>query len=175
MLENIAKKLALISEVTGKTLAWLTLLMVATTFTIVLLRYGFNTGWIAMQESVNYMHAMVFMLGAAYAYKHNTHVRVDIFYNKFSAEKKAWVNLLGNIFLLAPICIFILYASFDYVAIAWKIKEASAETAGLPFAYLLKTVIPLMALLLLVEALADSLRQIIQLQGTPISRQKNPS
>ena len=118
-----------------------------------------------MQECVNYMHSLVFMLGAAYAYKHAAHVRVDIFYMNFSAKKKAWVNLIGNIFLLAPICFFIFFVSFEYVAVSWRIQESSQETGGLPFVYLLKTIIPLMASLLLTQAIADSLRQIITIKN----------
>lgn len=152
-----------ISENTGRLLSWLTLLMVLTTFAIVVLRYAFNIGWIAMQESISYLHALVFMLGAAYAFKHEAHVRVDIFYRNFTPRGKAWVDLLGNLFLLIPVCIFILISSFDYVALAWRIQETSRETGGLPYIYLLKTAIPAMAILLLIQAIAGCLQNIVLL------------
>lgn len=162
-LHNTAIALERISEICGRLLAWLTLAMVLTTFLIVLLRYAFDLGWIAMQESVNYMHALVFMLGTAYAYKHSAHVRVDIFYLRMTAQQQAWVNILGNFILLMPMCVFIIAVSTDYVALSWKIQEGSQETGGLPFVYLLKTIIPLMAALLMLQALADSLKQYITL------------
>ena len=88
-----------ITDSTGKLISWLTLFMVLLTFLIVVLRYGFNIGWIAMQESVLYFHGTVFMLGAAYTLKADGHVRVDIFYQNFSIKGKALVNLLGALFL----------------------------------------------------------------------------
>ncbi len=150
-----------VNEKTGRLLAWLTLGMVLVTFATVLLRYLFNLGSIAVQESVTYMHALVFMLGAAYAMKNQAHVRVDIFYRTFSVRHKAFVDLSGNLLFLMPVCIFIFYISFDYVQLAWKIKETSLETGGLPFTYLLKTVIPAMAVLLFLQALADSINALI--------------
>ncbi|MCZ6584533.1 MAG: TRAP transporter small permease subunit, partial [Gammaproteobacteria bacterium] len=70
------------SEFTGTVIAWLTIMMVLVTFVIVVLRYAFDLGWISMQESVTWMHAAVFMLGAAYTLKRDEHVRVDIFYRR---------------------------------------------------------------------------------------------
>lgn len=155
--------LANINEMLGRALAWLTLLTVLVTFTVVLLRYAFNLGWISMQESVSYLHALVFMLGTGYAFKHEAHVRVDIFYQNFNARGQALVNLLGNLLLLAPFCVFILINSFDYVAASWRIREASPETGGLPYIYLLKTVIPTMAAMLLLQAVANSLENLVTL------------
>lgn len=160
---KIAGFLANINEMLGRALAWLTILMVLITFTVVLLRYAFNLGWIGMQESVSYLHALVFMLGAGYAFKHEAHVRVDIFYQNFSPRRRAWVNLLGNLLFLIPFTVFILVNSFDYVAASWRIKEASPETGGLPYIYLLKTVIPAMAVVLLLQAAAGSLENLVTL------------
>ena len=83
------------SERLGETISWLTLIMVCVTFTVVMLRYLFNLGWIAMQEISTYLHGTLFMLGAAYTLKADGHVRVDILYRPMSARGKAWVNLLG--------------------------------------------------------------------------------
>lgn len=160
---SIARKLETLNEYIGQSLAWLTLGMVIVTVLIVILRYFFNLGWIAMQESVIYMHACVFMLGTAYALKHNAHVRVDIFYQTFSARRKASIDLFGNLFLLMPICLFIFFLSFDYVVLSWKLTETSAEAGGLPYVYLLKTLIPAMAILLLLQAIANCLKNIYTL------------
>jgi len=149
-----------ITEFTGKIISWFTLIMVLLTFIIVVLRYGFNLGWVAMQESVLYFHGLTFMLGAAYTLKDGGHVRVDIFYQKFSNKGKAVVNLLGAIFLLLPVCIFIFYISFDYVAIAWKIMEKSPEAGGLPLVYLSKSFILLLSISLSLQGIAEICRNL---------------
>jgi len=148
------------TEFTGKIISWFTLIMVLLTFAIVVLRYGFNLGWVAMQESVLYFHGLTFMLGAAYTLKDGGHVRVDIFYQRFSTKGKAVVNLLGAIFLLLPVCIFIFYISFDYVAIAWKIMEKSPEAGGLPLVYLSKSFILLFSISLSLQGIAEIFRNL---------------
>ena len=148
----------------GKGLGWLTLTMVLLTFFIVILRYFFSWGSIALQELVMYMHALVFMGGAAYALQHDEHVRVDIFYREMSEKRKAWVNLIGTIFLLIPVCGLMLWLSLEYVGRAWLIREASPEPGGLAFVYLLKTMIPLMAGLLLLQGISQILHSILTLR-----------
>jgi len=141
--------------------AWLTLAMVIVTFAIVVLRYGFETGWIAMQESVTYMHALVFLMGIPYTLKHDGHVRVDIFYSKMSERGKTRVNLLGTLLLLFPVTLFIAWISWDYVMASWQLKEQSGEAGGLPWVYLLKSSILLMTLLLLIQGISQLLLNIV--------------
>lgn len=171
MLFSLAKKFVQtidqITESLGKGIAWLTLLMVLLTFSIVVLRYGFNLGWIGMQESVLYFHGLVFMLGAGYTLKHDSHVRVDIFYQQYSAKQKAWLNLFGSIFLLLPVCIFIFFISVNYVVSSWKILEQSPEAGGLPLVYLNKSLILLLAVTLTLQGGAEILRNIIMLMKRP--------
>ena len=165
ILARIAFHIDRLSEWTGRTIAWLTLGMVLVTFAVVLLRYLFNTGWIAMQESITTMHALVFMLGAAYTLRHDGHVRVDIFYQKFGPRGRAWVDLFGTLLLLLPVTVFIAWSSWEYVAIAWDLKEGSREAGGLPGVYLLKTAIPLMAALMLLQGISLALRSVLVLLG----------
>ncbi len=154
---KIAQSLEKITVWSGQLIAWLTLAMVLTTFSIVILRYGFSTGWIAMQESVVYMHALVFLIGIPYTLNYDGHVRVDIFYSKMSPRNKAWVNLLGTIFLLFPVTIFIAWSSWDFVAASWSMGEESGEAGGLPGVYLLKSCILIMTLLLLIQGTSQFL------------------
>ena len=116
-LQALADSLDRFAEKTGRIIAWLTLAMVLTTVSIVVLRYLFNSGSIALQESVTYLHATVFMLGAAYTLKHDAHVRVDIVYQKLTPRARAWVDLLGTLLLLLPVCLFMLYSSMGYVEV----------------------------------------------------------
>jgi TRAP-type mannitol/chloroaromatic compound transport system permease small subunit len=143
-----------VNEWVGRVISWLTLLMVITTFIIVVLRYAFDIGWVFVQESVSYMHAIVFMLGAAYTLKHNAHVRVDIVYQKCSVKTRAWIDCMGTLLLLIPVAGFIIYSSWEYVADSWAIQESSRNSGGLPGVYLLKTTILLMASLLILQSIA---------------------
>ena len=136
----------------GRAVSWLTLAMVVLTFTIVVLRYGLNQGWIWLQESVIYLHATVFMLAAAWAFQSDKHVRVDIFYRDHSPRHKAWVNLLGTLIFLLPFSIFLFIIGWEYVAASWAAMETSREAGGLPLVYLLKSLILVLPALLLVQS-----------------------
>jgi len=149
-----------VNDVISRTAAWLVVAMVVVTFGIVVMRYLFNIGSIQAQESVIYMHAIVFMLAAASTLKQDGHVRVDIFYSKMSVRKKALVNFFGNLFLLIPVCIFILWNSWEYVLNAWNIKEGSREAGGLPWVYLLKTVMIFFAVMLILQGISEMLKSL---------------
>jgi TRAP-type mannitol/chloroaromatic compound transport system permease small subunit len=137
---------------TGRTVAWLSLGMVLLSFAVVVLRYGFNLGWIWLQETVTYLHAIVFMVAAAWALQTDDHVRVDIFYRERTPRQKAVVDAAGTLLFLIPVCVFLLVRSWPYVASAWSIREGSYEASGLPWVYLLKTLILVLPALLLVQA-----------------------
>jgi TRAP-type mannitol/chloroaromatic compound transport system permease small subunit len=137
--------------------------MVLITFLIVVLRYGFNLGWIAMQESVMYLHAMVFLLGAAHTLRVNEHVRVDIFYRRFSQKKQAKVDIFGSLFLLMPVNIFIFMVSFEYVMRGWRVMEASQEAGGIPAVFLLKSLILLFSFTMLLQGIAEVIRNVAKL------------
>ncbi|MFD2435528.1 TRAP transporter small permease subunit [Modicisalibacter luteus] len=149
----------------GKALAWLILAMMLIQFLIVVLRYMFNFNSIPMQESVMYMHALVFLLAASYTLKHDGHVRVDIFYRGFSARRKAWVDLFGTLFLLMPVMLFVLVSSLGYVSKSWAILEGSPDTGGIPAIFLLKTLIPVFAVLMIVQGIAELIRNALIIAG----------
>lgn len=168
-LEALAQRIDALNEWIGRGIAWLTVAMVVVTFAVVVLRYAFNVGWIALQESVTYMHGLVFMLGAAYTLRHDGHVRVDIFYGKFGPRAKAWVDLFGSGLLLVPTMVFIFFISWGYVATSWQLLEGSPETGGLPGIFLLKTAIPAMAVLMTLQGVALMARSFLVLRGHPES------
>lgn len=157
-----------LNEGVGRAVSWLTLGMVLVTFTVVVLRYLFNMGWIAMQESVIYMHAAVFMLGAAYTLKNAGHVRVDLIYRSRSKRTQAWIDLWGSLLLLLPVCLFIAWISWEYIAASWSVKETSQEAGGIPAVFLLKTIIPVMASLMVLQGLSQFLTNLLYLlSGEP--------
>jgi TRAP-type mannitol/chloroaromatic compound transport system permease small subunit len=154
-----------LNEILGSAVSWLSLLMVLVTFLIVVLRYALDLGWIWLQESVTYMHAALFLVGAAYTLKHEGHVRVDIFYRRFTPRTQAWVDLGGSLLLLLPVCIFIFSVSWEYVAHSWALLEGSREAGGLDGVYLLKSLILVMAGLLVLQGLAQAIRRLLILLG----------
>jgi TRAP-type mannitol/chloroaromatic compound transport system permease small subunit len=154
-----------ISEFLGSAVSWLSLAMVLVTFIIVVLRYAFDLGWIWLQESVTYMHAALFLVGAAYTLKHEGHVRVDIFYRRFTPRTRAWVDLGGSLLLLLPVCFFIFSVSWEYVAQSWDLHEGSREAGGLDGVYLLKSLMLVMAGLLVLQGLAQAIRHLLALFG----------
>lgn len=143
----------------GKASAWLTLIMVLVTFVVVVMRYAFDAGLIWLQESVVWMHAFVFMVGAAYTLQQEQHVRVDIFYREMSVKGRAWVDLAGVVVFLLPLCFFLAWKALDYVAVSWKLHEASRESGGLPY-----PLIPLLKSILIVMPVTVGLQGIALLQ-----------
>ncbi len=153
------------TELTGRTVAWLTAAMAVLTVLVVVLRYAFGEGAIALQESITYLHGIVLMLGMAYALKHDAHVRVDLIYSRLSPRGQSLVNLLGHCLFLIPVAATLLWSSLPYVRASWRILEGSSEVGGLPAVFLLKTLIPIMAALLLLQALAEIVRQLARLHS----------
>jgi TRAP-type mannitol/chloroaromatic compound transport system permease small subunit len=143
--------------------------MVILVVLVVITRYFLGLGSIALQESVTYLHCLVFMMGFAFTLKHDGHVRVDIFYRGFSPRFKAIVNLIGGLLFLIPFCLLIFFISWDYVLASWVIRETSAENNGLPFIYLLKTLMLLMPVTLLLQGIAEIIRSGLILSGADVS------
>lgn len=160
-----AEAVTVCNERIGRAVSWLTLAMVLIYFGVVLLRYLFSSGSIALQESVTYLHAMVFMLAAAWTLTRDAHVRVDIFYARWSARSKDMADLAGSLLLLLPVAVFILLVSLEFVSESWRVRETSAQPGGLPYLYLLKALIPVMAAQLLLQALAQAITIAARLTG----------
>lgn len=155
------------SDASGKLVSWLTLFMVIVTFVIVVMRYVFDAGLIWLQESVIWMHATVFMVGAAYTLKHEEHVRVDVFYRNMSQRRRAWVDTLGVLFMLLPLCGFLALKSFDFAATSWSMHEASRESGGLPYPVLplVKSVLIIMPVAVALQGLSLLRRSVACLLG----------
>lgn len=151
-------------EHVGRAVSWLSLGMAAGTVLVVVLRYA-GVGSVALQESVAYMHAALFTLGASYTLQCDGHVRVDVLYRGWSPRTQALIDLLGTVLLLGPFCVYVGVKSVRYVASSWSILEGSPEAGGLPAVFLLKTLIPLMVLLLGVAGLCRAGRLVVRLRG----------
>ena len=160
-MERISKYLDSFSEMTGKICSWFVALMVLVTCLVVVMRYGLDMGSVFLQDVVLYLHGGLFLLGAAFALKRGAHVRVDIFYRNFSNSKKALVDLLGNLIFLQPICWTILLYSWGYVEFSWRIMEVSPEPDGLPFVYVQKSLLIVVAILLALQSISEILKSLL--------------
>ena len=161
-------------EWSGLLVSWLSLAMVLVTFFVVTLRYVFDTGSIALQESITYLHASIFLVGAAWTLQQDAHVRVDIFYNNFSSETRAWIDFLGSLFLLLPVMVFISWVSWDYISDSWAVTEGSREAGGLAGVYLLKTLILVFTALLILQGIVQALEAMQKiLSPQPIESDKD--
>jgi len=145
---GIAARIDAFNVTLGKATSWLTLFMVVVTFVVVVLRYLFGVGLIWLQESVTWMHAAVFMLGAAYTLQQEEHVRVDIFYRDMSERGKALVNAVGVLIFIFPLCGFLFVEALSYVGASWSDHEVSRNSGGLPYPFvpLIKSALLLMPL-----------------------------
>lgn len=131
--------------------AWASLMMVLGMCAVVVLRYGFALSFVALQEAIIYLHAALFMLGAAYTWQQNGHVRIDILQHYLTVRQQAGIELGGIILLLWPLCAYMAYSSWGYVADSWALWEGSSEPGGIPGVFLLKTLLLLLPLLLALQ------------------------
>ena len=164
--KNLIHFVDLLIERLGNVLNVLMMALVCVVIVVVIGRYFFDIGSIALQELTTYLHSTVFMLGISYTLKHDEHVRVDIFYRNFSEKKQAIVNVIGGLMFIFPMSIFIGWSSWDYVLASWSIMETSTENNGLPFIYLLKTVMLIMPFLLAIQGLITVAKNLLALYGS---------
>lgn len=143
-----------INRVIAKVIRWFALLMVLVQFAIVVGRYVFGVNSIAAQESVLYLHAALFMLGAGYTLQVDKHVRVDVFYAKVSAAAQRRIDIFGHIVLLLPSMLVLLYWSWPSVRNSWKILEGPISVGGIEAVFLLKTLIPAFCILVILQSLS---------------------
>ena len=150
----------------GNVLNILMIALVCVVIVVVIGRYFFEIGSVALQELTTYLHATIFMLGISYTLKHDGHVRVDIFYRNFSEKKQALINVIGGLVFVLPISMFVGWSSWEYVLASWSIMETSTENNGLPFIYLLKTVMLIMPFLLATQGLINVAKNLFMLYGS---------
>ena len=154
------------SNAVGRAASWLTLGMVIVSFIIVVIRYVFDSGFIWLQESLSWMHAAVFMLGAAYTLQQDGHVRVDVFYREMSLKRRSLVDFGGVLIFILPVCAYFIVEAYDYVAASWSIREESRNSGGLPYPLipLLKSLLIVMPLMVALQGLSLAFRSLKQLR-----------
>lgn len=164
-MEKLADRLDRLNRAVGATVRWLALAMVLVQFGIVLMRYVYGFSSIAVNESVLYMHATLFMLGAGYTLLVDEHVRVDIFQAKAGTRGKARIDVVGHVVLLIPSMVALLYWSWPSVRNAWAIYEGPISVGGIPAVFLLKSLIPAFCVLLILQSAACLMRNFLILRS----------
>lgn len=164
-LRPIARALDAFAKHLGHALSWLALAMVLVTTCVVLLRYVFGLSFIWMQESITYMHGLLFMLAASYTLYVDGHVRVDVFYRTASERTRALVDLLGTYFFLFPVMFLLIDTALPYVEFSWSVHEGSKETSGIQAIYLLKSAILVFCYLMIMQGIANAIHRAAELAG----------
>ena len=167
LLNQLSVRLEQFSECTGKLVSWLVLVMVLLVSYDVAMRYFFQSGSVALQEMEWHLFSLIFLFGASYTLKHDDHVRLDLFYkSKFMDDRRrAWVDLFGSIFLLIPFCILIISSAWPFVVQSYIHLEGSPDPGGLPYRWILKASIPLGFTFLLLQGIADIVKNLSTLLG----------
>ena len=153
-----------INERIGVLTSWLTALLVLVVCYDVVVRYLFGESSVGLQELEWHIFALIFLVSAAYTLKVDEHVRVDVFYTQLSSKKKAWINLVGSIFLLIPFCLIVIISSQDFVLSSFRVNETSPDAGGLPARYILKVFIPISFFLLLLEGIALAFKSFVKIK-----------
>lgn len=162
LLAKIALKIENLSEKIGKSVSWLTFVLVLLVCFDVVSRYLFKSSSVAVQELEWHLFAVIFLLGAAYTFKHDEHVRVDLIYSRLSHKSQSLINILGTIIFLIPFCLMIIYASQTFVISSFNMGETSPDPGGLPARYILKAILPISFLLILFQSFALIIRSLVQ-------------
>lgn len=171
-LRSLAGWIDRLNEYVGRGVAWVALIMVVVQFVVVILRYVFSMGSIPLQESIWYAHGILFMVGAGYTYLHDGHVRVDIIYRSARPKKKAVIDIFGVVAFLLPVCTLTWWVSWGYVLNSWRTMEGSMETSGLPFIYLLKTVILVFVVLIALQGVSVLIKSAFVLAEAQPAREQ---
>jgi TRAP-type mannitol/chloroaromatic compound transport system permease small subunit len=157
-MNRLADSIDRLNTVIGRAAAWLLLAAVLLQFVLVLARYVFGFGSIWLTETVIYAHAAAFMLAAAWTLRAGGHVRVDIFYADASPRTQAIIDLAGALLLLLPFALVLTWLAVPYAARSWAIFERSQESSGLPLVFALKTIIPVFAVMMALQGVAQAIR-----------------
>lgn len=164
-LNSISRGIEQFNDLVGRFIAWLVLIMVLLVSYDVTMRYFFLSGSVALQELEWHLFSLIFLLGAAYTFKYDNHVRLDLFYQShyMNDYRRAWVNFIGGVFFLIPFCLLIIFTSWSFVAQSYSFLEGSPDPGGLPYRWILKSSIPLGFALLLLQGIADIVKNLIHI------------
>ena len=161
-----------VNEFIGKSVSWLSFLLVLLVTIDVVMRYGFNISFVSLEEMEWHLYALIFLLGAGYTLRHNGHVRVDVIYQRLPKRIRAFINVIGVLFFLFPGCYLVIKTSIPFVHSSWLMHEGSADPGGLPGRYILKAVVPIAFVLLAIQGFSMLLKNICIFLGLDLKREE---
>lgn len=150
-----------IGRITALALVLLTILIVYDALS----RYLFHSGSIALQELEWHLFDLIILLGISYALKEGAHVRVDIFYANFSVKTQAIVNILSQLFFILPFSVLVIYVGFDFVVQSFTQLEGSCDPGGLPYRYLIKSVMIISFVFVILQSLSELVKAFKELRS----------
>lgn len=159
-INSIADKIGAFSVAVGKAGSLILPILILTILINVILRYVFNIGLVELEEVQWHLNAIVVMSCLAYTYQADEHIRVDIFHNRFSPKRRAWVEILGILFLFFPYVILVAWHAWGITSYSWSLREGSPMPSGLPARYIIKGVMALGLSLLALQGVAILFRNI---------------
>jgi TRAP-type mannitol/chloroaromatic compound transport system permease small subunit len=145
----------------GSATCWLNSILVVNIVVQVFLRYAMGEGKIWLEELEWHFYAVLLLVGLSYCLVSDTHVRLDIFYQRFSPKKKEYVNLFGMLFLVLPFFSILFFHGLGFVATAWHVNESSPHPLGLPYWWIIKAFIPLTMALVILAAISRIVRSVV--------------
>lgn len=159
---KLYRRIEWFSEMSGRGVSWLVLVLVLLVAYDVIMRYFFLSGSIAVQELEWHLFSVIFLLGAAYTLKHDGHVRLDLVYRSrfMSDRRRAWINLVCSLLFLLPFCLLVIKSAWPFVSLAYQFSEGSPDPGGLPYRWVLKAMIPLGFFLLIIQGIGASLKSL---------------
>lgn len=169
-LVRLANFIDKINESVGRFVSWITALLVAVIFVDVVMRYAFNKSFVFTQELEWHLFGFIFLMGAGYTLLHDSHVRVDILYQRLSPKAQAWINFIGTLLFLFPGCFLIISTSLKYVMSSYAVMEGSPDPGGIPWRFLVKSCIPAGFLLVWLQGVSLLIRSLLTILGRDRAR-----
>ena len=159
-MEKFSRLIDNVTEISGNIISWATSLLVLIVVVDVTARYLFSESSVALQELEWHLFAFIFLGAGAYTLKHDEHVRVDLFYSKWSERKKAILNIAGVMVFLLPFAIIAIISSVDFISASFRFGETSPDPGGLPARYIIKSLLPVSFLLILLQGIVIILKSV---------------
>ena len=169
-LERVTSQIQLGLDRVGAVLSWIWLVLIAVIVSAVVLRFVFGIGRIELEELQWHLYAIGFLMGIVGCASRDRHVRVDVIRERLSARTRDWVDLYGVLLFQIPLVLLVLWSALPFVAISLETNETSASAGGLPFRWILKSVLPISFALLGVASLNRLVEVGVRLFGEPEER-----
>ncbi|MDW8357496.1 TRAP transporter small permease subunit [Thermus sp.] len=161
---GLSRAIDTLTEGVGRAVVWLVLLVALLSAGNAIMRYGFSYSSNAYLEAQWYMFSLIFLLGGAYALKHNAHVRIDLVFGRFSRRTQAWIDLVGTVLFLLPMALGVIYLAWPWAMNSLNIREMSPDVGGLP-RWPIKLALLLGFALLLLQGISELIKRAAFLAG----------